>query len=180
MNAIMERNHIYYVLEQLEKRYPEVSENGSTLQYDDVASEFDPFFMMLKKFREEMRESDRPVNQLAKHKATINQIIYSYPSVREVCSQLGFAEEDFRQFLARNPKLREKLLTNRRKFAEIVIYDIEAKRSHNCTSVKKAAEELGVSQHKLQVALTDRHNQTLYDGKYMAKRRLWYELDGGI
>ena len=75
MNKIMERNHIYYVLEQLEKRYPEVSENGSTLQYDDVASEFDPFFMMLKKFREEMRESDRPVNQLAKHKATINQII---------------------------------------------------------------------------------------------------------
>ena len=93
---------------------------------------------------------------------------------------MGFAEEDFRQFLAHNPKLRDKLLTNRRKFAEIVIYDTKAKRSHNCTSVKKAAEELGVNQNKLQVALADRHNQTLYDGKYMAKRRLWYELDGGI
>lgn len=172
---------LFKAIDNLERRYPNVFKNNDKYKLDDVVPPLDPDFRVIKDFRDVIRENDwKKYHSDRGLAAEIASCLHRYMSIYEIAEYLDMDAKVIGNVIRETPELKK--LNNKRHtaFARVVVYDRNTNKYTILQTLYSAAHKVGLNMANFKFYINDRHCKYWINGRFKAKRKVWFDEDNGM
>ena len=171
----------FRALANLQERYPQVFATYSKAQLDDVASPLDPDFRIIKDFRDVIRENDWKKYHSDRGLATeIASCLHRYMGIHEIAEYLDMDAKVIGNVIRETPELKKLANKKRTAFTRVIVYDRKTGKYTILQTLYSAAHKVGLNTANFKFYINDRHCKYWINGRFKAKRKVWFDEDNGM
>lgn len=172
---------LFKAIDNLERRYPSVFKSQDKYKLDDVVPPLDPDFQVIKDFRDVIRENDWKKYHSDRGLATeIASCLHRYMRIYDIADYLDTDVKTISDLIHETPELKKIAAKNRRDFSRVVIYDRKTDKYTNLQTMYSAAHKVGLNTASFKFYINDRHCKYWINGRFKAKRKVWFDEDNGM
>lgn len=165
-------------IERLKKRYPGCMNNHKSL--DEVVPMFDPDFVIIRTFRNEVKYNDRFNLNNKKVIQRIHTMVKNGYSTQSIAKDVGTSAKEVSRIISSDPTLAGMYRSKRDTYRQVMVLDAWNGKLKNFASPVQAAKYMGMSVNSLYFYLKERKMPYLIHKRYRVKRKLWFVEDNGM
>ncbi|WP_276858997.1 hypothetical protein [Limosilactobacillus ingluviei] len=166
-------------LDSLKQKYPKAFEGNNRL-LEDYVPPTDPDLKTILRMRDQIAIGDMYKLRRPAMKRKISNLVQQFPNMWYISEQLEINRYSVELYFKQTPEALSELEYCKRRYAKVKVLDCKNEKMRSFASINKAADYIGIPKGKLLYYLQSRHSASLINGRYQAKRALWYDVDGSM